>query len=246
MAAEKWITPDWPAPPNVYAVSTTRLGGFSDEPYDGLNLAEHVGDVPEAVRINRQWLRKTLKLPAEPSWLRQVHSTRVVPAGTVEVSSEADGSFATQPGVVCAILTADCLPLLLCDRAGSRVAAAHAGWRGLSGGIIEATVDALATASSNLMAWLGPAIGPDAFEVGEEVRQVFITHAQEAARAFRRAPSGRWRADIFELARQRLASRGVAAVFGCGQCTLSDARRFYSYRRDKTTGRMASLIWLDD
>ncbi len=239
-----WIAPDWPAPPGVRAISTTRIGGYSDRPYQGLNLASHVGDRVETVVANRAWLCNTLGLPAEPLWLRQVHGKRVVTADAAAGEPEADASFAGQPGVVCAVLTADCLPLLLCDRQGTRVGAAHAGWRGLAAGIIEATMDAMDRAGTELMAWLGPAIGPDAFEIGAEVRQTFVAHDRRAAEAFRRTASERWLADIYELARQRLAARGVAAVYGGGECTMSDAARFYSYRRDGTTGRMASLIWL--
>lgn len=246
LASEDWILPSWPAPPRVQAVSTTRIGGFSEPPYEGLNLADHVGDDPETVRSNRQWLKRTLGLPAEPVWLRQVHGARMVPAETAKADAKADGSFTFHAAVVCAVLTADCLPLLLCDRDGSRVAAAHVGWRGLKAGIIEAAVDALDKAGAELMAWLGPAIGPNAFEVGDEVRQTFIDHEQRAAAAFRPTPSGRWLADVFALARQRLASRGVEAVYGGDRCTLSEAQRFYSYRRDGTTGRMASLIWLNN
>ncbi len=168
----------------------------------------------------------------------------MVSADAAEGEPEADASFAGQPGVVCAVLTADCLPLLLCDRQGTRAGAAHVGWRGLAAGIVEAAVDAMDRVGTELMAWLGPAIGPNAFEVGDEVRQTFLVHDRRAAGAFRRAASGRWLADIYELARQRLAARGVAAVYGGGECTMSDAARFYSYRRDGTTGRMASLIWL--
>lgn len=243
--AQSWMVPGWPAPPNVRAVSTTRLGGHSRPPHDGFNLASHVGDSPVAVHANRRWLRETLKLPAEPVWLRQIHGSRVVPAGAEQAEPEADASYTDQRGVVCAVLTADCLPLLVCDRLGTRVAAAHVGWRGLAAGIIEATVQTLDAAGNELLAWLGPAIGPNAFEVGDEVRRTFIAHERRASAAFRRAPSGRWLADIFELARQRLAKQGVAEVFGGDQCTVSDAGRYFSYRRDGTTGRMASLIWLD-
>ncbi len=244
MSRESWILPDWPAPPNVRAVSTTRVGGVSSPPYHGLNLADHVGDSPMAVQANRQWLSETLKLPAEPNWLHQIHGVRVIPADATDAKPEADGSFAVRPGVVCAVLTADCLPLLLCDRAGSRVAVAHAGWRGLFAGVIEATVDSLEVRASELMAWLGPAIGPKAFEVGDEVRSRFTDQAEVAQRAFRPSASGRWLADIYELACQRLKSRGITAIYGGNLCTLSDPKRFFSYRRDGTTGRMASLIWL--
>ncbi len=227
-------------------MTTTRLGGTSHPPYAGLNLASHVGDQAQCVRANRAWVKRQLRLPAEPVWLNQTHSDHVIDAATADVGPEADGSFSGRPGVVCAVLTADCLPLLLCDRAGSRVAAAHAGWRGLSAGVIEAAVDGLQVHPSELMAWLGPAIGPRAFEVGDEVRTEFAGQDEAAKRAFRRSTAGRWLADIFELARQRLTSKGVTAIFGGDLCTFSEPTRFFSYRRDRTTGRMASLIWLTD
>ncbi len=243
--SDSWAVPSWAAPPNVRAVTTTRTGGYSKPPYQSLNLASHVGDRSDAVRANRRWLKDALQLPSEPIWLRQVHGTRIVHAGSTEKAPQADGSFATQPGVVCTVLTADCLPVLLCDRKGTRVAAAHAGWRGLSDGIIEAAVDSLGTSAEDLLAWLGPAIGPAAFEVGNEVRMRFLTQNQRATEAFRPSASGRWMADIYELARLRLRSRGVHQISGGGLCTLTDEARFFSYRRNRTTGRMATLIWLE-
>jgi YfiH family protein len=239
-----WIRPGWPAPAKVRAVSTTRLGGTSRGPYAAFNLADHVGDVPGAVASNRSLLMQRLALPAEPSWLQQVHGRAVVPAQPNGAPREADASFSLGPGAVCAVLTADCLPVLLCDRDGARVAAAHAGWRGLAAGVLEAAVEALQVPGARLMAWLGPAIGPRNFEVGDEVRAVFLAHDSAAAPAFRPSPAGRWLADLYILARQRLAETGVTEVYGGGLCTFSDQRRFYSYRRDGTTGRMATLIWL--
>lgn len=241
---DRWIRPQWPAPAAVRALSTTRLGGASRGPYAAFNLAGHVGDDPRAVAANRGLLMQQLGLPAEPSWLQQVHGRAVVPAWPNGATTEADASFGVGPGAVCAVLTADCLPVLLCDRDGTRVAAAHAGWRGLAAGVLEAAVDALQVPGSRLMAWLGPAIGPRAFEVGDEVRAVFLAHDAAAASAFQPSPAGRWLADLYVLARQRLAERGVTDVHGGGLCTFSDGRRFYSYRRDGTTGRMATLIWL--
>jgi YfiH family protein len=239
------ILPDWPAPPHVRAATTTRRGGYSRTPYATLNLADHVGDHPRQVAANRARLRQYLALPGEPAWLRQVHKTGVVEAGEWRETPEGDGSVAREPGVVCAVLTADCLPVLLCDRAGRRVAALHAGWRGLSAGIIEAGVRALDFPSEDLLAWLGPAIGPDAFEVGPEVRQVFVARDARAAKSFKPSPNGRWLADIYQLARLRLSRVGVNAAYGGSYCTYTDAARFYSYRRDRTTGRMANLIWID-
>jgi len=245
LTEEQFVIPDWPAPPGIRAYTSTRLGGISRSPYAGLNLASHVGDASEHVRENRARLRQRLQLPDEPLWLRQVHGTCVVDGGHAPPEAEADGSFATRPGIVCAVLTADCLPLLLCDRQGTHIAAVHAGWRGLRAGVIESAIDALQVPGENLLAWLGPAIGPSAFEVGSEVREAFLAHDPRAVRAFSPSPAGRWYADIYALARHRLHARGVQAVHGGGKCTVTDEARFYSYRRDKITGRMASLIWME-
>lgn len=239
----EFIVPDWPAPTTVRAASTTRLGGVSAAPFDTLNLGDHVGDRPEAVAENRRRVAQALQLPAAPFWLSQCHGTEVVQVGAGP-APEADGALALAPGRVCAVLTADCLPVLLCDRAGTRVAALHAGWRGLCAGILERGVAALGIPARELMAWLGPAIGARAFEVGAEVRAAFVAADAEAAQAFTPSPQGRWLADLSMLARQRLIGAGVGAVHGGGVCTFSDSRRFYSYRRDGRTGRMASLIWL--
>jgi YfiH family protein len=240
----EFILPDWPAPAQVRALTTTRQGGVSLPPYDSLNLGDHVGDDPAAVGENRRCLRATLGLPAEPRWLSQVHGNRCCDAATIECGAEADAQYAERPGVVCAVLTADCLPLLLCDVAGRRVAAVHAGWRGLLDGVIENSVRAMG-AGDEVLAWLGPAIGPDAFEVGVEVRDAFIGHDPIAAAAFVPAADGKWLADLYQLARQRLAACGVHRVYGGGYCTFSESQRFYSYRRDGQTGRLASLIWLE-
>jgi len=250
--SEHVIIPDWPAPANVRALQTTRDGGVSVGAYATLNLGDHVGDDPVAVARNRALLRATL--PADPVWLKQVHGNIVVDADHTVGVPDADAALSRQPGKVCAVMTADCLPLLLCDEAGTVVAAAHAGWRGLAGGVVEATVKAMDVAPDRLLIWLGPAIGPQAFEVGEEVRQAFMAHDPEAAKAFVSSPvlstqhsvpgATKWLADIYLLARQHLALLGVGRVYGGGLCTYTDAERFYSYRRDQATGRMASLIWL--
>lgn len=243
---EGWITPDWPAPANVRALQTTRAGGVSMGRYAPLNLGDHVGDDPVAVARNRAILRADL--PAEPVWLKQVHGNVVADADRAIGIAEADASMARQAGVVCAVMTADCLPLLLCDASGTVVCAVHAGWRGLAGGVIEAAVAAMKVAPASLMVWLGPAIGPQAFEVGEEVRQAFLAHDPAAQKAFASRSSlteQKWLADIYFLARQRLGLLGVTRVYGGGLCTFSDAEQFYSYRRDGATGRLASLIWLD-
>jgi YfiH family protein len=236
-----WLVPDWPAPDRVKACVTTQAGGVSVAPFASFNLGEHVEDDSFAVSSNRQSLRDVIG--CAPAWLRQVHGVQVVLADVAQVL-EADASYAVGAGVACAVLTADCLPVLFCDRAGTRVAAAHAGWRGLAGGVLEATVQAMALPPEQLLAWLGPAIGPAAFEVGAEVREVFIAAHPQAASAF--VPShngGRFMADIYALARIRLAACGVTAVYGGGFCTVSD-QRFYSYRRAARTGRFASLVWL--
>lgn len=238
----EFIIPDWPAPPHVHAFATTRLGGVSVGPYASLNLADHVGDDPAAVAENRRRLRALL--PAEPVWLKQVHGTRCLDAAKCSAGSEADASFTCRAGVVCAVLTADCLPLLLCDEAGTVVAAAHAGWRGLAAGVIEATVATMGVPADRLIAWLGPAIGPESFEVGGEVREAFVAHDPAAATAFRARPNGKWLCDLYRLARLRLTALGVCRVSSADFDTCRDAERFFSYRRDGATGRMASLIWI--
>ncbi|HSX90633.1 MAG TPA: peptidoglycan editing factor PgeF [Pseudomonas sp.] len=240
--AHDWIVPDWPAPARVKACVTTRAGGVSVAPFDSLNLGTHVGDDPVAVKKNRQ--RLLSQLGCKPAWLQQVHGIDVLEAAP-ETLAEADASWTATPGIACTVMTADCLPALFCDRNGTRVAAAHAGWRGLAAGVLETTLDALAVAPEDTLVWLGPAIGPQAFEVGAEVREAFVSQHAQAAQAFGASLNpGRYMADIYELARIRLAARGVAAVYGGGFCTYSDPR-FYSYRRAARTGRFASLIWLD-
>ncbi|MNZ63515.1 Laccase domain protein YfiH [compost metagenome] len=237
-----WLTPDWPAPANVRACVTTREGGVSQAPFDSLNLGDHVEDDPLAVAENRR--RLTAALGCQPAWLRQVHGIVVAEADPAVVA-EADASWSATPGIAAAVLTADCLPALFCDRAGTRVAAAHAGWRGLAGGVLEATLDALALPADQVLVWLGPAIGPQAFEVGPEVREAFLATHPQAAVAFQPSSNaGRYMADIYQLARIRLAACGVEAVYGGGFCTYSDTGRFYSYRRSARTGRFASLVWL--
>ncbi|MNZ95268.1 Laccase domain protein YfiH [compost metagenome] len=243
LAWSELLVPDWPAPANVRACVTTRAGGVSQAPFDSFNLGDHVGDDLAAVAENRRRLQALLG--CRPAWLSQVHGVAVVEADPARVA-EADASWSATPGIACTIMTADCLPVLFCDRAGSRVAAAHAGWRGLAAGVLEASVAALSCPPSEVLVWLGPAIGPQAFEVGGEVREVFVAQHAEAAEAF--VPSvnpGRFLADLYRLARIRLAAIGVTAVYGGGLCTFSDDARFYSYRREPRTGRLASLIWLE-
>jgi len=236
------IVPDWPAPASVRALVTTRTGGVSAGAYASLNLATHVGDDPAAVAENRRRLRA--HLPAEPLWLTQVHGVTVVRADDAVEGAEADAAFTRRAGAVCAVLTADCLPVLLCNDVGTVVAAAHAGWRGLAGGVIEAAVRAMNEPPPRLLAWLGPAIGPQAFEVGAEVRAAFLAHSPDAAAVFTAKENGKWLADLYRLAEQRLNALGVERVFGGGFCTFNETERFYSYRREGNTGRMASLIWL--
>ncbi|MCP4637674.1 MAG: peptidoglycan editing factor PgeF [Methyloversatilis sp.] len=235
------ILPDWPAPPAVRACVTTRLGGVSAAPFDSFNPATHVGDDAQAVAANRALLRA--HLPAEPLWLDQVHGVEVLDADR-ERCGTGDASIAHRAGSVCAVMTADCLPVLLCNRQGTVVAAAHAGWRGLAMGVLTRTVQRMGGAPGDILAWLGPAIGPDAFEVGPEVRAVFLERLPGAAAAFRPGTGDRLYADIYLLARLELARAGVQAVYGGGLCTVSQAGLFHSYRRDGRCGRMASLIWL--
>lgn len=240
-----WITPDWPAPPNVKALFTTRNGGVSRAPYASLNLGDHVGDDPCAVEQNRALLRRFL--PGEPRWLKQVHGTNTISIDRNDcaASSCGDAAFSRRSGRVCAVLVADCLPILLCDRAGTVVGVLHGGWRGLAEGIVERAIFAMGSVTTSLMAWLGPAIGPGHFEVGDEVRQAFIQRDKEAALAFRPTLNdGKWYADLFLLARQQLKNAGVTEIYGGGKCTFSDPAKFFSYRRDGSTGRMAGLIWL--
>lgn len=242
MAAD-FIVPNWPAPTHVRAGVTTRQGGVSTGPYASFNLGDHVGDAPVAVAANRHLLRA--QLPAEPVWLQQTHGTRCVDAATAAPGTAADAAFTRSHGVVCAVLSADCLPVLLCDAAGTVVAVAHAGWRGLAAGVIEATVAAMGVAGEDLLAWLGPAIGPRHFEIGAAVRDIFLAHDRQAELAFVAQRDGKWLCDIYRLAAQRLAALGVRRLTTAGFCTVRDSERFFSYRRDGATGRMASLIWLD-
>jgi polyphenol oxidase len=238
------IVPEWPAPPNVRAATTLRSGGVSQGSFASLNLGAHVGDDPEAVATNRRRIRQALALPAEPLWLNQVHGTTVVGATPSATPPTADASISDIPGEVSAVLTADCLPVLICDRAGTRVAAAHAGWRGLAAGVLRTTVEALSIPGFRLMAWLGPAIEQEAFEVGPEVRDKFMRLDRAHAQSFVENDGGRWQADLYGLARLELERVGITAVYGGGFRCYAEAERFFSYRRENKTGRMASLIWL--
>lgn len=243
MQDPRWITPDWPAPAGVRAAATVRTGGVSAAPFDSLNLGIHVGDELAAVLENRRRLVAALQLPAEPAWLNQVHGCDVLQAAQWDSPPTADGSFTSDEGVVCAVMTADCLPVLLCDQAGGCVAAVHAGWRGLADGVVGSAIASMGVAADSLLAWLGPAIEPSAFEVGGEVRERFIEVNAANDTAFTANQRGRWQADIYALARNELHRLGVRQVYGGGFATHGDAARFFSYRRDGQTGRMVSLIW---
>lgn len=240
---EDWIVPDWPAPTRVRALVTTRNGGTSAGPYASMNLGQRVADDPAVVEANRRLLQKFL--PAEPNWLHQVHGARVVRAEDPGEAREADAVVTTRANFVCPIMIADCMPVLFADREGTAIGAAHAGWRGLAAGVLENTISALDIPPANLVAWLGPAIGPSAFEVGSNVRDAFVNVDPAAADAFRPHAPGKWLADLFWLARWRLGAAGVTHVYGGGLCTYSDPARFFSHRRDKVSGRMAALIWME-
>jgi purine-nucleoside/S-methyl-5'-thioadenosine phosphorylase / adenosine deaminase len=239
------IEPDWPAPAHVRAAVTTRAGGVSVGPYASLNLGAHVGDAPTAVAANRRRLAAALALPGQPHWLTQVHGSDVVPLdGAPRAGHTADAAYTRNCGVVCCVQTADCLPVLLTDRAGTVVGIAHAGWRGLAGDVLGNLVAAMAIDPAALVAWLGPAISQPAYEVGAEVRDACLARDPAAAGAFAANARGRWQADLYALARGALGHAGVDAVYGGGSCTFADAGRFFSHRRVAPCGRMASLIWL--
>jgi YfiH family protein len=245
-----WILPDWPAPAGVHAASSLRIGGVSPPPWASLNLGDHVGDEPERVAENRRRLATALKLPAEPAWLAQVHGTDVLAFDGPEVPAErtADAAVTGRPGRVLAVLTADCLPVVFCCRDGSRIGIAHAGWRGLAAGVLEATAQAMAAAPAELMAWIGPGIGAAAYEVGPEVRDACLAApGPSAADFFQAGRPGHWHFDLAGLARCRLEALGLAGVYGGDWCTHDDPQRFFSHRRDggeRPTGRMATLAWL--
>ncbi|OOZ36935.1 peptidoglycan editing factor PgeF [Solemya velesiana gill symbiont] len=238
------IYPDWPAPESVRAAVTTRQGGYSKAPYGSMNLGDHVGDDPDAVRRNREHLKQVLDLPSEPLWMKQVHGCGVAQCGVDGIGTSADASVASTPGQVCAVLTADCLPVLLCNRQGNWIAAVHAGWRGLVAGVLEAALEHFDQPGNEIMAWLGPAIGPESFEVGEEVREAFVSRDHRAESAFVTGRPGHWLADIYALARLRLEREKLGYIGGGQGCTVTKSDRYFSYRRDGVTGRMASMIWI--
>lgn len=242
----QWITPDWPAPANIKAFTTLRDGGYSKPPYNSLNLALHVEDEPNTVLANRRLLVEQLKLPSMPIWLNQIHSTITVDAGNIHHIPDADASFTTKPGIVCAVLTADCLPLLVCNKQGTLVSAIHAGWRGLAKGVIEAAISPLTAKPDDLLVWLGPAMGPQKFEVGADVIDLFIAHDAAAKAAFTQYTATTWLADIYQLAKQRLHKLGIRHIFGGTHCTYTEQDLFFSFRRDAKTGRMANMIWMEN
>ena len=238
-----WLLPDWPAPAMIRACVTTRTGGISVPPFDSFNLGDHVGDDPSAVAWNRQHLQDLLG--CRPAWLSQVHSSTAIKA-MADSCATADASWSDVPGEACAVLTADCLPVLFCADDGSEVAAAHAGWRGLVDGVLEATVAAMRTPPARVLAWMGPAAGPSRYEVGVEVYDAFVSRDWSAGSAFTSTRERHWHVDLYALARGRLQAAGLAPahIHGGGLCTISDPQRFYSHRRDRRTGRMASLVWM--
>jgi YfiH family protein len=241
------LAADWPAPPGVQALTTLRgPAGDSQPPFDRFSFGLRNGDDPATVADNREMLERGLDLPSAPRWLRQVHGTRVLRFDGLpdESEQEADAAVTSAPGTVLAILTADCLPAVFCAEDGSDIGAAHAGWRGLAAGVLEATVAAMRAPPGRVLAWLGPAAGPQAYEVGADVRDAFLARDADAGAAFVATRPGHWRVDLYALARQRLAAAGVTRVYGGGLCTISD-RRFFSHRRDQRTGRMATLVWRD-
>jgi hypothetical protein len=240
------IIPDWPAPARVRALVTTRAGGVSTGAYASLNLGSRCGDDPDAVAENRK--RLAALLPSEPVWMRQVHGIAVADADAARASGvepEADAAVAREAGTVCAVLVADCMPVFFADEAGSVVAVAHAGWRGLSAGVLDATLDAMRVPAASVVAWLGPAIGARVYEVGDEVRAAFLAHDGSAAQAFAPTRPEHWLLDLYAVARQRLAARGVERVYGRGFCTFTERERFFSYRRERASGRMAAVVWLE-
>jgi YfiH family protein len=238
------IKPEWSAPACVKVVSTLRQGGFSQAPYDSFNLAEHVGDEQACVFRNRQLLKQAYSLPAEPNWLEQTHSTRVVNLEN-DTSRSADAAITRRMNTVAVVMTADCLPVLLCNRAGTEVAVIHAGWRGLADGVIQETLNKMHSCASELMAWIGPGISRHFFEVGDEVRDIFLLHSGQNRPFFISARAGHWLCDLQGIASSILERRGVAEVGLAPACSYRDEAQFFSYRRSATTGRMASLIWIE-
>ena len=243
---KNWLPAEWHAPGHIHAGTSTRLAGCSRPPYDGFNLAGHVGDDDESVRTNRERLRQLLQLPAEPHWLTQSHSNRVIKITDPTSSNNADAAYCNRPGIICAVLTADCVPILLCNRSGTEVAAIHAGWRGLCSNIINHTIACFDSGSNELMAWIGPHISMEYYEVRDDVRDACINSlSATVAVAFSKTGTASWQADLGIITRLSLAKAGVRDIHACNLCTFREQEYFYSYRREKNTGRTASLIWID-
>lgn len=238
------IIPDWPAPSWIKAATTTRQGGFSDPPFDSLNLSQTVGDNAGCVVKNQTLLKKLLGFTQDPLWLKQTHGTRIISAKNTSSDRVADAVCAYEPQSVCTVLTADCLPLLVCSKTKSCIAAIHAGWKGLAAGVIENSIKALACPAEDLLVWLGPAIGPQAFVVGQDVFAVFVKKNPQFKAAFEEIGNKQWLANLYHLAKQHLNTLGISAIYGGQYCTYSNKKQFFSFRRDKITGRMASLIWI--
>jgi polyphenol oxidase len=245
VSAIQIITPDWTAPAAVRAAFTLRTGGVSTGAFESFNLATHVGDDLSAVAENRKRLQTKLSLPVEPDWLEQVHGIAVADLDVTSSLRRADAAVTRGARKMCAIQVADCMPVLFASRDGSSIGAAHAGWRGMAGGVLEATIGALHCEPSQLLAWLGPCISQENFEVGDEVREAFVQADPHTASAFERNGKGRWQCDLYAIARRRLGALGIGDVTGGGWCTFADRERFFSYRRDGQCGRMAALIWRD-
>jgi polyphenol oxidase len=239
-----WIPANWPAPSQIRAGTSTRRGGVSSAPYAEFNLAVHVGDSRSAVSHNRQHLSRLLKLPSEPCWLDQYHSAVVIDPAAEPDTRHADGAWTDRVDTVCAVLTADCLPLLLCNSAGTEIAAVHCGWRGLAGGIIASALARMYSPPTDLLAWLGPAIGPAHYEIDQSVYTAFQPQLSRTDSVFQATRPGHWRLDLYAAAKQLLHAAGLRSIYGGERCTYRDSDRFYSYRRDGETGRMASLIWI--
>lgn len=244
-----FIRPNWPAPDSIRALTTTRCGGVSCAPFDNFNLGDHVGDVAGDVATNRQRLIHAAKLPSQPVWLKQVHSTiaielsPTIPPSNQQVAPTADASFTLSPNVVCCVMTADCIPLLLCAPKTGEIAAVHAGWRGLRDGVIEETVTAMRASGDELMAWIGPSIQQANYEIGEEVRDQFMAVDSQAHLAFKPKTNGKWLGDMVKICAQRLQKLSIPGIYGGQLCTFAQKQQFFSYRRDGQTGRMATLIW---
>jgi len=240
-----WVSADWPAPAWIRAGTTTHGSGFSLPPYTGLNLAQHVGDKVETVERNRALLQRQLQLPSPPLWLQQVHGNRVINSEEWSADATADACYTSQRKIVCAVLSADCLPLLLCDKDGSQIAAVHLGWRGLCAGILDEVIARFVTGQSNILAWIGPHIRAENYEVGADVRQACLQAYPGTDHAFSYSADGLWLASLDALVRNQLVNRGISMIYACDKCTYDDQIDFYSYRRQKVTGRMASLIWME-